>query len=249
MPEIPETQTIFRVRTSGWTYDHWKGRFYPANLPKSRWFEYYAACFSAVEVNATFYRTFQDQTYLNWKARAPQGFTYILKAPKTITHIKRLVDVEADIAAFWRSCANLGDRLDMILLQLAPSTPYSLERLGKTLRAFPSPHKIAIEFRHPSWLTQETENVLKSVNATFCNVDSPSQSLSGILTSDSAYLRLHGRDSWYASNYSKEALKEIARLAKKLVEGGARRVYIFFNNDFEGYAPANALDLIDLLHA
>jgi len=238
---------IFYVGTSGWTYDHWKGCFYPEGFPKSRWFDFYSSHFPAVEINATFYRTFRDQTYLNWKERAPQGFGYVLKAPRLITHRKYLQGVEEDIRDFCRSCALLEDRLEMILLQVAPGTPHDLERLRKALLAFPDPGRVAVEFRNPYWFNQETESLLQTVGATFCNVDSPRQKLTEVLTSNRAYLRLHGRLHWYSHNYSKDELQEIAGMAREMVSRGANRVYIFFNNDFEGYAPANALDFLKML--
>jgi uncharacterized protein YecE (DUF72 family) len=240
---------IFYVGTSGWTYDHWKGCFYPEGLPKNRWFDFYSSRFPAVEVNATFYRTFKDQTYLNWRTRAPQGFGYVLKAPRIITHRKYLLDVKEDIKAFCRSSALLEERFEMILLQVAPGTPYDLERLKKALMAFPDPGRVAVEFRNPHWLSPEMEALLRAVGTTFCNVDSPRQKLTDILTSDRAYLRLHGRKHWYSYHYSIGELEEIADLARKLADRGASRVYVFFNNDFEGYAPANAMTLLEMLRA
>lgn len=241
--------SIYRVGTSGWTYDHWKGCFYPEGLAQKRWFDFYASHFSAVEVNATFYRTFKDQTYLNWKQRAPQGFGYVLKAPRMITHRKYLLEVEEDIALFCRSSALLEDRLEMFLLQVAPGTPYDLERLKKALLAFPDPGKVAVEFRKPQWLNPEVESLLRGIGVTFCNVDSPRQKLSDVLTSDRAYLRLHGRKRWYSHDYSPSELGEIADLTRKLADRGANRIYVFFNNDFDGYAPANAAALLEMLKA
>jgi uncharacterized protein YecE (DUF72 family) len=243
LPNLP----VFFIGTSGWTYDHWKGCFYPHSLPQKRWFDYYATHFTAVEVNATFYRTFKDETYQKWKEQAPQGFSYVLKAPKLITHRKYLVDVDEDIKVFCRSCALLEDKFGMILLQVAPNMPYDLERLQRALHAFPDAHRVAVEFRRPEWFTEDVLNLLREVGATICNVDSPQQKLTNRLTADRAYLRLHGRTHWYSHNYSPEELKEIAILARQLVDKGATRVYIFFNNDFEGYAPTNAMALRELL--
>ncbi len=245
--ELNQPVPSFFVGTSGWTYDHWKGSFYPDKLAKSRWFDFYASRFPAVEVNATFYRTFKDQTYLNWKKRAPEGFGYVLKAPRIITHLKHLLDVEENIKTFCQSSALLEDRLEMILLQVAPGTPYDLDRLRKALLAFSDPDNVAVEFRNPEWLNQETVTLLRGLGATFCNVDSPQQRLTDILTSDRAYLRLHGRKNWYSYNYSISELGEIAALAQKLADRGAKRVFIFFNNDFGGYAPANATTLLKIL--
>jgi uncharacterized protein YecE (DUF72 family) len=240
-------QPVYFIGTSGWTYDHWKGHFYPQDLPKKSWFDYYAREFQAVEVNATFYRSFKDQTYHNWRQRAQQGFGYVLKAPQLITHRKYLLDVDDDIHTFYRSCSLLQDKFEMILLQVAPNTPYDLERLQAALSAFPDPGRVAVEFRRSEWLTPETMSLLRSVGATICNVDSPQQRITNYLTSKRAYLRLHGRNRWYVYNYSEAELSEIAELARNMVRTGARRVYIFFNNDFEGYAPANAMTLSTLL--
>lgn len=247
MDKSNNSEAVYFIGTSGWTYEHWKGCFYPQGLPKSHWFSYYSRNFCAVEINATFYRTFKEQTYQNWRERAPQGFGYVLKAPKTITHRKYLIDVGEDIDNFCRTSTLLGDKLEMILLQLAPVTPYDLEPLQKAILAFPDPSKVAVEFRNPSWYNQETENMLRKVGASFCNVDSPRQNLTNIITSKRAYLRMHGRKHWYSYNYSNAELKEIADLARYFVNRGANRVYIFFNNDYEGYAPANALSLLELL--
>lgn len=241
------TSPVFFVGTSGWTYDHWRGCFYPPGLAQSRWFDFYAARFNTVEINATFYRTFQDRTYLKWKTRAPQDFGYVLKAPKTITHRKLLRDVEADIQTFCRSAALLGDTFEMILLQVAPTQPYDLGLLRDALTAFTDPARVAVEFRNTQWFNPAVESLLSSLGACFCNVDSPRQKLSEILTSGRAYLRLHGRERWYSSDYLAVELDEIAGLVRRLAGRGAGRVYVFFNNDFGGFAPANALALQRLL--
>ena len=242
-----EKQATFFVGTSGWTYAHWKGSFYPADLPNKRWFDYYASHFSSVEVNATFYRTFKDETYLKWRECSPTGFGYVLKAPKQITHRKYLLDVEADIKDFYQSCGLLQEKFEMILLQVAPNMHYDLPRLQKALHAFPDPSRVAVEFRRSEWLNQSILDLLREVGATLCNVDSPQHRLSDLLTSQRAYLRLHGRNHWYAYNYSDEELGEIAKLSKEVAMRGAKKVYIFFNNDFHGYAPINAMTLSKIL--
>ncbi len=240
---IPQQSPTFYIGTSGWTYDHWKGGFYPEKLPKSRWFEYYSAQFNAVEINATFYRAFKDQTYLKWKAQAPRGFGYVLKAPKMISHLKLLKDTETDIHTFCASADLLEDKFQMILLQVSPSLPYDFGRLRSALLSFSDPARVAVEFRNDRWFNPQTEHLLNEVGACFCNADSPSQKLTDYLTSERAYLRLHGRIHWYSTTYSNEELREIASLTRSLVSRGAKQVYIFFNNDFGGFAPENARDL------
>jgi len=237
----------FLIGTCGWTYSDWEEIFYPEDWHKSRWLEYYATQFRTVEINATFYRIFKDQTYQKWRERVPKEFCYVLKAPRFITHHKQLKGAEEQIKSFWRSAALLEDRLGLILLQLAPSTPYDLQRLKQTLLTFGDPGKIAVEFRHKKWLTEETRELLKETGSVFCAVDSPTSELADWVTSENAYLRLHGRKQWYAYDYSLQELREIAVLAKRMEELGAKKVYIFFNNDVNGYAPKNALTLLGML--
>ena len=240
-------QASFLVGTSGWTYDHWKGRFYPAGLAKSRWFDYYVSLFPAVEINATFYGFFKDQTYVNWRERARPGFKFVLKAPKLITHRKYLLDVEEDICKFWNSVSLLGDKLGLVLLQIAPDMPYDPARLRRAIQTFSNPQKVAVEFRKGDWFNDDIRALLQETGAVFCDAESPRFQLTGWVTSSSGYMRLHGRQHWYAYNYSEEELKGIASKAHQMEAGGAERVYIFFNNDYEAYAPANALTLIEML--
>jgi uncharacterized protein YecE (DUF72 family) len=247
MMQAKKKQEIFHVGTSGWTYDDWKGRFYPAGLARSRWFEYYSSQFSTVEVNATFYRAFKDDTYRGWKNKAPKDFLYVLKAPRTITHQKHLIDVEEDIQNFIRSGLLLDDLLGMILLQVAPNTPYDLKRLKQALLEFPDPSIVAVEFRNPDWISTQTETLLRDLGASFCNADSPIQKLTHALTSKRAYIRMHGRRKWYSDLYRDDELVEIENVARDLAHSGASEVYVFFNNDYYAYACANARTLIGLL--
>ncbi len=237
----------FYIGTSGWTYDHWKNKFYPGDLPKSKWFIHYCKYFSSVEINATFYRWFKDQTYIKWKSQVNESFRYVLKAPRTITHRKFLINVDDDIRKFDSSASLLGDKLGLILLQLAPRTKYNPELLKNTILLFKNPQKLAIEFRNKQWLNDEIYTILKESGVVYCNADSPRTSLIDWITSDTAYLRLHGRKNWYSYNYSDKELTEISLLVKYFAEKGIKSIYIFFNNDFEGYAPANALSIMEML--
>ncbi|MDZ7267690.1 MAG: DUF72 domain-containing protein [candidate division KSB1 bacterium] len=237
----------FLVGTSGWTYPEWQGVFYPEDWPKRRWFEYYAGKFAAVEVNATFYRTFKDQTYHKWREQAPAAFRYVLKVPRVVTHRKRLKEVEAEIKNFWRSASLLEDKLGLLLLQLAPGMTYDPERLKTALLTFGDAGKVAVEFRDHRWLTGEVKDVLKETGAIFCAVDSPKSRPVDWVTAEVAYIRLHGRQRWYNYDYSTGELREIAALAGRLVESGAGTVYIFFNNSVHGYAAQNALALQTML--
>jgi len=239
----------FLVGTSGWSYPEWSGRFYPEGWPKSRWFDYYVTQFTTVEVNATFYRSFRDETYHKWRERAPEGFSYVLKVPRLITHRKRLADVGDIIRTFWRSARLLGDRLGLVLLQLPPKMPFDLARLEAALTAFPDPSRVAVEFRDERWLEKDAFTLLSRVGAVLVSADSPKTRMSGHVTSEVGYIRLHGRDAWYTYDYSEGELREIASVARSMAARGAETIYVFFNNDFGGHAPRNARALKEMLAA
>jgi len=240
-------ESHFMVGTSGWFYDHWKGVFYPEDLPKKGWFQYYQKYFQTVEINATFYRRFKDQTYFNWANQVAEGFTYVLKVQRIITHRKFLKNCSEDIREFSRSASLLGNKLGLLLLQLAPQTPYDPELLKNVVHSFNNSRIVAIEFRDKKWLTGEIKKILIDAGAVFCNVDSPKLRCLDWITSEIAYIRLHGRTQWYRYNYSDNELEEIANIAKGFIGEGAKKIYIFFNNDFEGHAPNNAQRLIEFL--
>lgn len=237
----------FLIGTSGWIYPHWKGAFYPKDLPQSKWFEYYAKKFNTVEINATFYRAFAEETYEKWREHAANGFEYVVKMHRIITHRKYLKNVKNEIKRAEQSAGLLGDKLGLMLLQLPPQMPYEPERLKQALLDFKEPQKVVIEFRDNKWLTKETYTLLKELKVAFCSSDAPGIDLIDWLTSKIGYIRLHGRDLSYTGCYSKQELKKIADLAEKMVKTGAKQVYIFFNNDAEGYAPKNALELAEIL--
>jgi uncharacterized protein YecE (DUF72 family) len=238
----------YYIGTSGWNYDHWYGIFYPSDQPKTRKFEYYATQFNTVEVNATFYRTFKESTFKKWYNNAPEGFKYVLKVPRFISHRKNLNDVDQEsIDRFVDSARILKEKLGVLLLQLRPGAEYDPDGLKNLLSKFGSKVRVAVEFRDDKWFTDDVEDLLNESNAVFCDADSPKTSTIGWITSDAAYIRLHGRDEWYDYNYSEKELNEIAELSKNAVSKRAKEVYIFFNNDSQGFAPKNALRLKDLL--
>ena len=124
-----------RIGTSGWSYEHWKDRFYPAQLAKHRWFEFYAKQFDTVEVNATYYRMFKDSTYRKWREQAPEDFRYVLNVPLLISHRHKQHDVEGLITEFCRSARLLRNKLGLLLLQLPPDMTCMPERIATALDA------------------------------------------------------------------------------------------------------------------
>lgn len=209
--------------------------------------EYYQTKFQIVEINATFYRFFKDQVFINWRLKAKKNFKYIIKVNRTITHIKYLKNCKRLIKKFCRSVALLEDKLALILLQLPPKMPYDLERLKKALLSFDDPTKVVVEFRDEKWYTPEVKALLKEIGCIFCAADSPKIKLLNWVTSDIAYIRLHGRKTWFNYNYSTKELTEIAAFVKKLAKNKVKHIYILFNNDYFTYAVKNAAKLEKML--
>lgn len=237
----------YYIGTSGYNYSDWKGRFYPRDWPKKRWFEYYSQCFDSLELNATFYRQFGESTYQKWRDQAPEGFHYVLKAPRVITHMKKLKDADESIERFWQSANLLEDKLGLVLLQLPPNLHCDPKRLDEALSAFDKPQQVAVEFRHDSWLVDETRAVLAKHGSAFVGVDDEHQRPTLWVTGSCGYIRLHGRAPKYHYDYSDSELKDIGDMAAEMTKQGAESVYIFFNNDVEAFGPKNAQTLQSLL--
>jgi uncharacterized protein YecE (DUF72 family) len=228
-----------RIGTSGYQYDHWKGVFYPSNLPKKRWFAYYAAHFDTVEINNTFYRLPQGHTFTAWREQAPPGFCYALKFSRYASHLKRLKEPQEPIARFLERATQLQEFLGPILVQLPPRWNVDVKRLADFLNAAPDTYRWAIEFRDPRWLCEAIYTLLRRHNAALCIHDlipgHPHQ-----VTADWVYLRFHGVS--HGGNYPPQMLGALAReIAAYLVD--SLDVFAYFNNDVHGYAVHNAMAL------
>jgi uncharacterized protein YecE (DUF72 family) len=234
------------IGTSGWNYDDWKGAFYPDRMGRGKWLAYYADHFKTVEVNATFYRTFQDGVFERWAGQVPADFRFVLKAPRIITHRKYLSGADKEIGDFCRKAKLLGDRFGLILLQLAPNTPVDAARLDAALAAF-GESRVAVEFRDSRWISDEARIILEKRGAIFCAADSPKTQIIDWVTADTGYIRLHGRTEWYSHRYTEAELRDIAGHVWSIIDGGAQTIYIFFNNDYRGYALENASALNKML--
>ena len=157
--------------TSGWSYPAWKGSFYPRDLPATRFLEHYASRLATVEVNATFYRMPLARTLALWRAQAPAGFVFALKAPQRITHQKRLLGVGEDVAHFFGAAVALGSALGPVLFQLPPSMKRDVPRLRALLEIIPSGARAAFEFRHESWLSADVLQTVADAGAALCIAD------------------------------------------------------------------------------
>ncbi len=235
-----------RIGTSGWYYDHWRGPFYPEELPKNRWFEYYARHFDTVEVNNTFYHLPKDKTMRDWHDKAPSGFLYAVKASRYITHVKKLNDPEDSLERFFVLANLLKRRLGPILYQLPPSLHKDLSRLSAFITALPKRHHAVFEFRHASWYDQETFDLLEGRQVGFCIHDMEGKESPRIVTGDRLYVRLHGTSGRYAGKYTDSMLSEWADWLRAQADS-VSAIYAYFNNDIDGHAIENARTLRKLL--
>ena len=235
-----------RIGTSGWVYRHWREVFYPLRLPQRAWFEHYATQFDTVEVNATFYRLPPETTFFSWRRRAPEGFLFALKAPRVITHLKRLTDCQQDLELFLSRAWLLGDRLGPILFQLPPRWEVDAARLRALLALLPPEGRWAFEFRDPSWLCEPVYQALRERGAALVRVSARRFPDAAVSTANLQYLRMHGDQTTYASKYSLAALEGWAHQVANWLAVG-QDVFAYLNNDAHGYAVEDARALRDLV--
>lgn len=233
----PATGKIY-IGTSGYQYDHWKKNFYPEDLPKSEWFSFYSRHFSTVEINNTFYNLPSVSTFEDWHRQAPDSFSYALKFSRYGTHMKKLKDPQDSLTNFLSAAAPLQENLGPILVQLPPNWKVNPERLEEFLQAAGN-ERYTVEFRHSSWLNDDVFTILAENRAALC-IHDMLEDHPDLTTTDWVYYRFHGKD--YGGSYSYQKLSAVAdRLMEHLQEG--RDVYVYFNNDQDGHAVANAADL------
>ncbi len=233
------------VGTSGWNYPHWRGVFYPRDLPSSAWLSYYAQRFATVEINNTFYRLPETRTWAAWRHAVPGMFTFAVKASRFITHIKRLRLSRGPVGRMLSRARSLGRTLGPILFQLPPNFECEEERLAVFLHGLLPGHRYVMEFRHESWHRESVYRLLRRHRVACCVSYGPDIPLRLVRTAPFVYVRLHGPEGIGAGRYSEAALRSWAREIRDL--GGGRTAYAYFNNDERGYAPENARQLIDLL--
>lgn len=241
----------FWIGTSGWHYEHWRGVFYPDDLAKRRWLSFYMERFPTVELNNSFYRQPKDTTWDGWRKAAPEGFRFAVKANRFLTHVKRLSDCADPLGRFLKGAERLREALGPILYQLPPGfhrTDENVGRLDEFLELLPGRHSHVFEFRHDSWFREETMSQLRRHKAALCSYDMPGMDCPLEATAPIGYMRFHGTGERYSGNYTDKMLEEWARrlddLGRDLDE-----LYVYFNNDAQGFAVANAEKLAELLDA
>jgi uncharacterized protein YecE (DUF72 family) len=239
------------VGCSGWNYAHWRhGVFYPERMPATQWLRYYAERFETVEVNASFYRLPRREVVARWAQGTPPGFTLTIKVSRYLTHIVRLKDTASHLAFLLERIDPLvrcPEKLGPLLWQLPPSMARDDERLAASLAEWPKGFRHAIEFRHESWFADDVMAMLREHGAALVIADGPKvrSFQRHELTTDWTYVRFHAGARGRNGNYSHSELEEWA----ERVDGWAANgdVYAYFNNDWEGYAPENAVTLRSLV--
>ena len=181
---------MISIGTSGYNYPEWKGNFYPSDLPASRMLPYYAERLSTVEINYSFYRLPSEKVLEGWAQSTPASFTFTLKAPRRITHDARLRDCEDLTQTFGTRAQILGSKLAVLLFQLPPSFRKDLGALDTFLHWVPPGMRLALEFRHDSWHSEDVFERLKAANAALCIADSEKMTTPTVVTADYGYFRL-----------------------------------------------------------
>jgi uncharacterized protein YecE (DUF72 family) len=235
------------IGTSGWSYRHWRGPFYPSGMGKGAdQLLFYAARFDTVEVNGTFYRLIEVDTLRRWREATPKGFVFACKGSRYITHMKRLKEPERAVGRFFERVEALEDKLGPIVFQLPGRFKPDRARLAHFLEVLPVDHRYSFEFRDPAWFEPEILEVLAARNVALCLYEFAGQQAPLEITADFVYIRLHGPGGPYQGSYSDAALRTWAKRIRAWTKAG-RDVYCYFDNDDSGYAPRNALRLRSML--
>jgi uncharacterized protein YecE (DUF72 family) len=236
----------FHVGCSGWFYWHWRGIFYPEEIPRDAWFRHYASKFDTVELNAPFYSWPTVATVKTWLRQAEElpDFVYTVKVSELITHVRKFEGTEEMVRDFGFIADLLGRQFGCFLFQLPPSFSFSESRLQAIVSQLDPERRNVVEFRHRSWWNDLVYEAFRKRGIIFCSCSGPRLPDELVKTADDVYVRFHGPERWYLHDYSVEELRV---WADRLVESGASRAWVYFNNDRNGYAIKNAVELRKLL--
>ena len=235
-----------RIGCSAFNNKHWKGIFYPENLPTAQWFNYYSQHFDTYEMNGTFYKFPTLKTMENWYNKVPEDFCCSVKAPKEITHIKKFIGCKELLADFYDVCKNgLKEKLGYLLFQFPPSYNYEQDRLQLIIAALDSGFKNVIEFRHESWWIPEVWEELAKNNITFCSVSYLKLPTTIFTDAQIVYIRLHGTPSLFYSAYSSDELAVLKEVISNTIK--PEKVVVYFNNTARSAGIENALELKKLV--
>lgn len=229
------------IGCSSYYNSYWKEVFYPKDLPRKQWFEFYCEHFNTYEINGTFYKFPTIKVFEDWYNKTPDDFLFSVKAPKEITHIRKFIDCESLLEDFYtKSSEGLKHKLACILFQFPPSYSYSHERLEFIISKLNLKFNNVIEFRHESWWIPEVWNELIKNNITLCSVSHPQLPETIFTIAPQLFIRLHGRPKMFYSDYSNE---ELLKLKDLILSSSAEKVFVYFNNTASTAGILNALEM------
>lgn len=233
----------WHLGTMGFSYKEWNAVFYPDGLQPRDYLSHYSQIFDTVELDSTFYGTPKQEYVERWDSVTPPEFIFCVKTPKEITHDRQLVDTTELMTAFLDRMTILGDKLGPILIQLPPDFSFTqIHQLAVFLRQLPGDFRFAVEFRHASWNTTATGQLLQNHNVCWVSTDYKHLPPRVFATADFLYIRWIGRHGRYQTK-DVERIDPTPRLITwwqdvKSNLDGIESVYGFFNDDFAGHAPA-----------
>lgn len=235
------------IGTSGWHYKHWRGTFYPAELPVKQHFAYYAQHFDTVEINNSFYKLPPPSVFEDWYERSPEGFLFVIKANRFITHNLKLTRPHEPLTRLFDSILPLREKLGPILFQLPPGWKVNADRLRDFLEALPAGFRYVFEFRNETWYDASVYDLLRRHDCAFCLYDLGGHQSPMVETAGFVYIRLHGpSQNRYQGSYPAAALRKWAKRCRQWQKDG-KDVFVYFDNDQLGYAAFNALQLRELM--
>src|SRR5262245_4666073 len=236
-----------RIGTSGWTYDGWRGPFYPKEVPKRDWLAWYATRFPTTEINGSFYRTPSLEAVRAWRDQTPKEFCFAWKASKFITPWKRLSErSDNSIALMETRLKALAPKVGAVLFQLPPQFSKNRDRLASFLGMLPRRYRYAFEFRHTSWYEDDVLDLLRDHDISLCLSDHHDAPAPWEVTARHVYVRGHGPGGRYRDNYSDATLRDWARHIRGW-RRQRRTVFVYFDNDQKSAAPKDARRLMELL--
>ncbi len=255
-PFLCYNTVMIRIGTSGWSYKHWKGEFYPKTIPQKKWLEYFTEHFNTVEINSSFYHIPRESVTSGWNSRTPPDFRFAVKMSRLVSHVHRLKNCRDTLDWFFKNMAPLSGKISVYLIQLPPSLCPGRDILSdflKSLKAKNPQQRYTVEFRNEKCCNQQIIDILKEYSISLCihdfnmtfsdNLDS----LQPFITSDSIYIRFHGYGSRYEGNYPDNLLARFALRIREWNTSGLD-VFAYFNNDLKGFAVKNALTLQDFIN-
>lgn len=239
------------IGTSGWSYPKWKGLFYPPGLSSAKWLDYYTGFFSTTEINGSFYRLPSPETVVKWTESVPDDFIFCPKMSRFLTHMKKLREPEEPLERFFSVFHHMKPKMGPILVQLPAMLTFNYdiaEQFYRLLKFRYHAYAFVMEVRHPTWLQEDSLTLMTAFDIGL--VISQSGGIfpySEMITAKNIYVRFHGPDALYASAYSNEMLQSYAEKLQQWVSEG-HEVWVYFNNDINGYAPEDARRLQEMLN-